>query len=137
MCPTTSSGVPRNIRLAAIKNHHLTLRADEDIHLLHTEMQTTFRFFLSDWENLSSVVAEFKSKPSSKYTNEAINQVQLACPKCESLLLQMRSAFDIYVDIPELPVDSFITHTVPSMPLQDFPVLPHTGFSIEGTCNDT
>ncbi len=127
--------IPRNIRLAAIKHHHLALRADEDINVLRTEMRATFNFFLDDWKHLSSVVTELKSKPSTKYYNGAINQIQLACLKCESLLLEMKAAFNIFiVDLPELPVDSFNTHTMSDVSL---PIPPHADeLSIEGIIYD-
>ncbi len=99
-------------------------------------MRATFNFFLDDWKHLSSVVIELKSKASSKYYNGAINQVQLARLKCESLLLEMNAEFSILiVDLPELPVDSFsTTHTMSAMSL---PIPPYANeLSIEGTYKD-
>ncbi len=94
-------------------------------------MRATFNFFLDDWKHLSSVVTELKSKPCTKYYNGASNQIQLACLKCESLLLEMKAAFN--VDLPELPVDSFNTHTMPDVSL---PIPPHADeLSIEGIIN--
>ena len=117
----THSGIPRNIRLSAIKNHHLALRADEDIHLLQTEMHSTFCFFLDDWKHLLSTIVELKLQPYSKYNNGALNQLQLVCLKCEGVLLDLRSAFSTFVDLPVLPVDTFMRHTlcIPTMYLQE------------------
>ena len=119
LCHSTVMGVPRNIKLSAIKYHHLALRSDEDINLLKNEMHSTFCFFLEDWKHLLSTIDEFKTKPCSQYYNGALNQLQLACLKCEGLLLDLRSAFNTFVDLPVLPVDEFMSKIL-SIPTKTF-----------------
>ena len=73
---SSASGIPRNVRLSAIKHHHLALRADEEVHIIKCEMKSSLSFFLDDWKCLLSAVVEFKSRPCSKFHNGALHQVQ-------------------------------------------------------------
>ena len=41
-------GIPRKIRLSAIKHHHIILRTDEEVQLLQTEMKAVVSFFQAD-----------------------------------------------------------------------------------------
>ena len=43
--PESDVGVPRKIRLNAIKHHHMILRADEEVQLLQSEMNAVVSFF--------------------------------------------------------------------------------------------
>ncbi len=49
---SSTSGIPRNIRLSAVRHHHLALRADEEVHIIKCEMKSSFSFFLDDWKCL-------------------------------------------------------------------------------------
>ena len=102
-------GVPRKVRLHAIKYHHLALRADEEVDLINSEMLSMFRFFLKDWTQLSTAAEDYSTKPPSKYNNGALGQLKQACIKCENLLFTLQSTFSTYVDLPPLPVDKFLS----------------------------
>lgn len=78
--------IPKNVNLDAVKHHHLTIRADEEIHLLKGEMKATFSFFWKDWQQLSNAIDQLKLRPCTQYNNGAVCLIQLARLKCEGLL---------------------------------------------------
>ena len=102
--------VPKDVRLNAVKHHHLTIRADEEVHLLQGEMKATFTFFENDWHQLFMAVEELKSQTYSKYNNGALHLLHLACLECEGLLHDLRSSYSRYIDLPSLPVEKFCSH---------------------------
>ena len=71
--PELDIGIPRKIRLSAIKHHHMILRADKEVQFLQTEMKAVVSFFQVDWEKISSAVEQLKLLPGSKYNNGALH----------------------------------------------------------------
>jgi hypothetical protein len=68
----TDAPVPKDVRLNAIKHHHLTLRADEEVCLLQAEMRAKLAFVMNDWQQLMTVVEQLKLQPGTKYKNGAL-----------------------------------------------------------------
>lgn len=50
--------IPKSIKLAAITNHHLILRADEEIDMLKQEMTNTLQFYKHELEALNIFLEE-------------------------------------------------------------------------------
>ena len=109
----TDTPVPKDVRLNAIRHHHLTLRADEEVCLLQAEMRATLAFIKNDWQQLMTVVEQLKLQPGTKYRNGALQLLNMACLECEGLLHDLRSSYSRYVDLPPLPLEKFCSHLLP------------------------
>ena len=72
---TLNSDIPVQIKLEAIKNHHLVLRADEEISLLGQDMYSTLHFYISDRKLLVDKINGLKF---SENANGAICSLQHA-----------------------------------------------------------
>ena len=106
--------VPRDVKLNAIKYHHLLLHCDEEVKLLCKEIQSCLSFFMRDWEELMNAITEMMETPCSKYSNCALTLLQLERLKCEAKLTKLVSSFSHYVDMVPLPIERFLA-------LQDYP----------------
>ena len=106
--------VPRDVKLNAIKYHHLLLRCDEEVKLLCKEMESCLSFCMGDWEELMNAITEIMENPCSKYSNDALTLLQLERLKCEAKLTKLVSSFSHYVDVVHLPIERFLA-------LQDYP----------------
>ena len=117
----TDTPVPKDVRLNAIKHHYLTLRADEEVHLLQADMKATFAFVENNWQHLLTVVDQLKLQPGTKYKNGALHLLNMACLECEGLLLDLRSSYSQYIDLPPLPLERFCSHLLPHPIACNFP----------------
>ena len=95
------------MRLNAIKHHHLTIRADEEVHLLQEEMKATVAFVKDLQQLITAVEHNMKQQHCSKYTNGALHLLNLACLDCEGLLCDIQSCYSRYIDLPPLPIKNF------------------------------
>ena len=100
--------VPRDIKLNAIKYHHLLLRCNKEVNLLCKEMESCLSFYLRDWEEFMNVITEMMENPCSKYSNGALTLLQLERLKCEAKLTKLVSSFSHYIDVVPLPIERFL-----------------------------
>ena len=99
--------VPKQVKLDAIRHHHLLLRCDEEIQLFKEEMKSTLSFYLRDWQQLFAGIEEL---PHTRYNNGALSCLQLARLQCEGTLQDLMSSFSQFVDLNGdfLPLDKFL-----------------------------
>ena len=101
--------VPKTIQLEAIKNHHLMLRAEEEMELIEKEMQATVSFYIKDWQELMHCVKEQSALPYTRYNSGALVALQLSRLRCEETLRKLVISFGPYIDLQNsLPLDQFI-----------------------------
>lgn len=110
--PDLDVGIPRKIKLSAIKHHHMILRADEEVQLLQTEMKAVVSFFQDDWQKLSSAVEQLKLLPGSKHNNGALHLLQLQRLVCECFLTDLMSTLFQFTNLPPLPVEKFLSSSL-------------------------
>ena len=110
--------VSKQIKLDAIKHHHLLSRCDEELLLLKEEMHSTMSFYLQDWQQLLAAVVELESKPCTQHNNGALACLQLARLQCEGTLRGLVSSFSKFVDFGVVPVERFM-HCDGQVPRED------------------
>ena len=110
--PDLDVGIPRKIRLSAIKHHHMILRADEEVQLLQTEMKAVVSFFQDDWQKISSAVEQLQLLPGSKYNNGALYLLQLQRLTCECFLTDLTSTLFQFTNLPPMPVEKFLSSSL-------------------------
>ena len=101
--------IPAQVKLEAIKNHHLALRADEEISLLHQDMVAALKFYIRDWKLLADKTNELMETENA---NSKICSLQYARLKTEFKIEEMVTLFSSYIDIPPIPTDDFLLHKI-------------------------
>lgn len=107
---TLNSDIPPQVKLEAIKNHHLALRADEEISLLHQDMLATLQFYIRDWNLVTDKINELMN--SGGNANEEICSLQYARLDTEFKIEKMVTLFSPYIDIPSIPTNDFLLHKI-------------------------
>ena len=74
--------MPRQIKLKAIE-HHLTLRAEEEIAFIKKKILASHMFYFENWKKLTDAVAERNTSISSLYSNDCVHVLQLKRLRCE------------------------------------------------------
>lgn len=110
MLCTLNSDIPAQVKLEAIKNHHLGLRADEEISLLHQDMLATLQFYIRDWNLVTNKINELMD--SGGNANGEICSLQYARLDTEFKIKRMVTSFSPYIDIPSIPTNDFLLHEI-------------------------
>ena len=106
---TLNSDIPAQVKLEAIKNHHLALRADEEISMLRQDMLATLQFYIRDWNLLTDKINELMD---SRNANGEICSLQYARLETEFKIEKMVTLFSLYIDIPPIPTNDFLLHQI-------------------------
>lgn len=95
----TEQTVPRAVRIECIKNHYLSLRAQEELNLLKQEMENVIQYFSKDREAL----LEHKAIAATAGDIGAYCLLKIEIRKTEDKLHRFCLAYQPYIDTPELP----------------------------------
>ena len=106
---TLNSDIPAQVKLEAIKNHHLALRADEEISLLRQDMLATFQFYIRDWNLVTDKINKLMDSGNA---NGEICSLQYARLDTEFKIEKMVTLFSSYIDIPSIPTNDFLLHKI-------------------------
>ena len=109
MLSTLNSDILVQIKLEAIKNHHLVLRADKEISLLHQDMFSTLQFYIS---NRNLLVDKINRLKDSENASGAICSLQCARIQTEIKIEESMSLFNSYIEVPPISTDEFLLHQI-------------------------
>ena len=95
----TEQTVPRTVRIECIKNHYLSLRAQEELNLLKQEMENVIQYFSNDRQT----ILEHMAITATAGDAGAHCLLKMELRRIEDKLQKLCLAYQPYIDTPELP----------------------------------